>query len=101
MAIGDIVLAEVLQGFGEDRAFEQTRAALEALHPLEIAGATVALNDRLLRCRRITIRKTIDTLIPTRCIHDGLPLLYADRDFNPFVTHLSLVSALPDRAEAG
>ena len=42
----------------------------------------------------MTIRKTIDTLIATRCIREGLPLLYGDRDFDPFVAHLGLVSAL-------
>jgi predicted nucleic acid-binding protein len=40
------------------------------------------------------VRKTIDTLIATRCIEDGLPLLYSDRDFDPFVEHLGLVSGL-------
>jgi hypothetical protein len=50
-------------------------------------------NYRLLRGRGITVRKTIDTLIPTRCIVDGMPLLYSDRDFDPFVAHLGLVSA--------
>jgi predicted nucleic acid-binding protein len=99
VAIGDIVLTEVLQGFGADRAFEQARRALEALHQVEIAGPEVALeaarNCRRLRTRGITIRKTIDTLIATRCIRDGLPLLYTDRDFDPFVTHLGLLSALP------
>lgn len=42
-------------------------------------------NDRILRVKGITIRKTIDTLIATRCIEDGLTLLHADRDFAPFV----------------
>jgi predicted nucleic acid-binding protein len=40
------------------------------------------------------VRKAIDTLIATRCIEDGLPLLYSDRDFDPFVEHLGLVSGL-------
>jgi predicted nucleic acid-binding protein len=38
----------------------------------------------------ITIRKTIDTLIATRCIEDGLTLLHADKDFLPFAEHLGL-----------
>ncbi|NHO55465.1 VapC toxin family PIN domain ribonuclease, partial [Acetobacter estunensis] len=45
---------------------------------------------RDLRARGITIRKTIDTLIATRCIVSGYRLLYSDRDFDPFVTHLGL-----------
>jgi hypothetical protein len=46
-----------------------------------------------LRARGVTVRKTIDTLIATRCIADGHALLYSDRDFDPFVEHLGLVSA--------
>jgi predicted nucleic acid-binding protein len=49
-----------------------------------------------LRTKGITIRKTIDTLIATRCIEDGLALLFSDRDFAPFVEHLGLISALQD-----
>jgi len=51
-------------------------------------------NFRTLRAKGITVRKTIDCLIATRCIADGLPLLYSDRDFDPFVVHLGLVPAL-------
>ena len=57
-----------------------------------------ACNYRALRSRGITVRKTIDTLIATRCILDGLPLLYSDRDFDPFVEHLGLRSALDPAA---
>ena len=92
----------MLQGFGDERAFERARGALEALHLIKIAGPVVAVeaarNYRRLRVMGITVRKSIDTLIATRCIHYAMPLLYADRDFDPFVTHLGLVSALPARA---
>lgn len=47
-------------------------------------------NYRQLRARGITVRKTIDNLIATRCILDGIELLYSDRDFDPFVEHLGL-----------
>jgi len=43
----------------------------------------------------VTVRKTIDTLIATRCIESGHVLLYSDRDFDPFVQHLGLQSAFP------
>jgi predicted nucleic acid-binding protein len=52
-----------------------------------------AQNFRALRHRGITVRKTIDTLIATRCMADNLALLYSDRDFDPFVAHLGLVPA--------
>lgn len=89
VAIGDLMLAEVLQGFTKDRDFEQALAMLGALDVIEIGGRDVAIqaarNYRALRARGITVRKTIDTLIATRCIMDGLPLLYSDRDFEGFV----------------
>ncbi len=45
---------------------------------------------RILRSRGATVRKTIDTIIATRCIDDGLTLLHADRDILPFVEHFGL-----------
>jgi len=51
-------------------------------------------NYRALKERGISVWKTIDTLIATRCIEDGLPLLHSDRDFEPFVEHLGLKSVL-------
>jgi len=38
----------------------------------------------------ITVRKTIDTVIATRCILSGFTLLHNDRDFDPFAEHLGL-----------
>jgi hypothetical protein len=98
VAIGDLMLTEVLQGFDSDRHFNQALEMLGALDLIEIAGGEIAVqaarNFRLLRARGVTVRKTIDTLIATRCIEDGLPLLYSDRDFDPFVEYLGLTSAL-------
>jgi predicted nucleic acid-binding protein len=89
VAIGDLMLAEVLQGFTNDRDFEQALAMLSTLDVIEIGGREVAVqaarNYRALRARGITVRKTIDTLIATRCIMDGVALLHSDRDFEPFV----------------
>lgn len=41
----------------------------------------------------MTVRKTTDAIIATFCIEQGLPLLYSDRDFDPFVKHLGLRQA--------
>ncbi|WP_299820545.1 PIN domain nuclease [uncultured Jannaschia sp.] len=102
VAIGDIVLTEVLQGFSTDASFDRARTLFAALELIDIGGETIALeaarNYRRLRTQGITVRKTIDTLIATRCIHDDLPLLFTDRDFQPFVDHLRLVSALQCKA---
>lgn len=98
VCIGDLILTEVLQGFTKDGHFERARSALLPLPMVAISDRNVALmaaaHYRALRKRGITIRKTIDCLIATRCIVAGLPLLYQDRDFDPFVEHLGLQSAL-------
>jgi len=65
---------------------------------VDLGGKRIAIqaaqNFRTLRARGITVRKTIDTVIATRCIESGLPLLFSDVDFEPFVEHLGLRSAL-------
>lgn len=97
LAIGDLILAEVLQGCRNERAFENCLALLSTLDLVVIGGRDAAVqaarNFRKLRAIGVTVRKTIDTLIATRCILDGHSLLYSDRDFDPFVEHLGLVSA--------
>lgn len=94
VAIGDLMMTEVLQGFASERDFNKARRMLGALDLVEIGGRDVMIEAaryfRDLRGRGITIRKTIDTLIATRCIVSGYRLLYSDRDFDPFVTHLGL-----------
>lgn len=97
LLIGDIILTEVLQGFAADTDFAQARDAMSRFPLIAIAGPDIAIAAALhycaLRQRGITVRKTIDTLIATRCLADGLALLYSDRDFDPFVAHLGLVPA--------
>ncbi len=99
LAIGDLILTEVLQGFKADRDFRQAEKLLTSLVVVVLGGKDIAIqaakNFRLLRTKGVTVRKTIDTIIATRCIEDGYTLLHSDRDFDPFVTHLGLRSGLP------
>jgi predicted nucleic acid-binding protein len=94
LAIGDLILTEVLQGFADERHFNEAKKMLTALTVVELGGQEVAIqaarNFRALRSRGVTVRKTIDTVIATRCIESGYDLLHSDRDFDPFVTHLGL-----------
>ena len=98
LAVGDLILTEVLQGFGNDRDFAQAQQLLTVLTVVTIGGPEVAIqaarNFRTLRTLGVTVRKTIDTLIATRCIASNFALLYSDRDFQPFVEHLGLRSAM-------
>ncbi len=47
-------------------------------------------NCRRLRALGATVRKSIDTVIATRCIVSGHELLHADKDFDAFEQHLGL-----------
>jgi predicted nucleic acid-binding protein len=99
IATGGLILTEVLQGFISDRDFNQARKLLTSLVVVDLVGQDIATqaakNFRALRALGVSVRKTIDTVIATHCIENGLPLLYSDRDFDPFVEHLGLRSALP------
>ncbi len=94
LAVGDLILTEVLQGFASAKDFNRARKLLNSLVLVEIGGQGVAIeaarNHRVLRALGVTVRKTIDTLIATRCIESGYTLLHADRDFEPFMQHLGL-----------
>ena len=67
---------------------------LTSLMIVDLCGLKIAIqaakNLRVLRKRGVTVRKTIDTIIATRCIESGYVLLHNDRDFDPFVKHLGL-----------
>jgi predicted nucleic acid-binding protein len=94
VAVGDLILTEVLQGFADERGFNRARRMLATLTVVELGGRDIAIqaarNFRKLRKLGITARKTIDTIIATRCIESGYDLLYNDRDFDPFAKHLGL-----------
>ena len=92
--IGDLILAEVLQGFKSNKDYETAKDLLSALPFRQIGGYDVAVQSaqhyRILRKYGVTVRKTIDVIIGTFCIMEGLPLLHDDRDFDPMVSHFSL-----------
>lgn len=94
LAIGDLILTEVLQGCASDREFNAVRRTLSSLHFVVLGGSDVAeaaaRNYRKLRSLGVTVRKTIDTVIATRCLVSGHELLHNDRDFEPFALHLGL-----------
>ena len=94
LIVGDLILTEVLQGFRSNKDYETAKELLGALPFRQIGGYNVALqsahNYRLLRKAGVTVRKTIDIIIATFCIMEGLALLYSDRDFDPMTSHFSL-----------
>ncbi len=92
--IGDLILAEVLHGFQSDKEFKTARDLLLNIQFEPMGGQTIALqsaiNYRFLRRKGVTVRKTIDVIIGTFCIHRQLSLLHDDRDFDPMVQFLGL-----------
>ena len=99
IGIGDLILTEVLQGFRDDNDYEIARAIMNELTIFDMLGQDMAIksaeNFRKLRKKGITIRKTADVIIASYCIEHGLPLLFSDKDFKPFVQHLKLAEVLP------
>ncbi len=98
IAIGDLVLAEVLQGFRADKDFRRAKELLMSLNVVNMLDTTIALksaaNSRALRKKGVTVRKTIDAIIATYCIANKLALLHCDKDFLAFHHHLKLKNAM-------
>ena len=96
IVIGDLILTEVLQGFRRDRDFRKAKELLDTLIFREMLGKDLALrsaqNYRTLRRKGVTVRKTIDVIIATFCVQHRLPLLHSDKDFEPMVKHLKLMT---------
>jgi predicted nucleic acid-binding protein len=94
LLVGDLIAAEVLQGIREEGEFRRVRCVLAGFERIDLCTYDLAVkaaqNFRLLRAKGFTVRKTIDTLIATRCLENGLTLLHSDRDFEPFVRELGL-----------
>jgi hypothetical protein len=92
--IGDLILAEVLQGFRDDSDFEKARRALGKYIQVEMVNHELALqsarNYRILRRKGVTVRKTIDSFISTYCIENEHDLLHNDSDFDGYEKHLGL-----------
>lgn len=99
LAIGDLILTEILQGFRSDQDYRMAKELLATLTIFDMLGVDSAIRSadhyRLLRKRGITIRKTADVIIATYCISENHALLFSDKDFQPFVTELGLLKVQP------
>ncbi len=94
LGLTDLILCEVLQGIPDSTLFGQVRDELLKFHVLQTGGADLAIaaaqNNRELRQRGYTVRKTIDCLIATLCLQTGHKLLHRDHDFDLFEKELGL-----------
>ena len=91
---GDYILAEVLQGFRNNKDFKIAKEIMQSFPCFNICNEELAIksaeNFRYLRTKGITIRKTVDLIIGTFCIENEIELLQNDRDFEPMGQYLNL-----------
>ena len=63
---------------------------------MEMLGFELAIksaeNYRFLRKKGVTVRKTIDVIIGTFCIHHNMSLVHDDQDFDSLTKYLKLIS---------
>jgi hypothetical protein len=92
---GDYILAEVLQGFRNDKDYRVAKEIMQSFPCFNICNEELAIksadNFRYLRTKGITIRKTVDLIIGTFCIENDIELLHNDRDFEPMRQYLNLI----------
>jgi len=91
---GDLIIAEFLQGFKEERDYQEAKHIMDSLEYRDFVGREIALaasqNYRFLRKNGITVRKTIDVIIATFCIENDFELIHNDRDFDGIEEKLGL-----------
>ena len=92
--VGDLILAEVLQGCSDTRVLKESLRLFDRFDFTVLGSYRVSVeaaqNYIKLRSLGYTVRKTIDTIIATKCIISGFSLLHNDRDFVPFEKYLGL-----------
>ncbi|HEY9055505.1 MAG TPA: PIN domain nuclease [Rectinemataceae bacterium] len=94
VATGDIIIAEFLQGFRDEKDFLLAKGMMDRLVYFDFLGKERAIiaaqNYRKLRELGVTVRKTTDVIIASFCIEKGLELLHNDRDFDVMEEFLGL-----------
>ncbi|OGJ87355.1 MAG: hypothetical protein A2268_14470 [Candidatus Raymondbacteria bacterium RifOxyA12_full_50_37] len=94
VGIGDLVYCEVLQGIRYRHEWDQISTLFNSLTRCPMVGFPIAekasRNYTILRSKGITIRKTIDVIIGTYCVENGLGLIHNDRDFDIMSPYLGL-----------
>jgi predicted nucleic acid-binding protein len=94
VVIGDLIIAEFLQGFRDEKQYKLAKQLLDSLEYYDFVGRDIAYkaadNFRILRKNGITVRKTIDMLIGTFCIENAFELIHNDKDFDPLTKYLGL-----------
>ncbi len=98
LAVADLIVMEVLQGFTDEQEWETARAALRkfktyVLNDSELVSQST-VHQRLLRTKGAPLPGAVECLVATFCIRHNIALLHADPGFEPFERYLGL--KLPD-----
>jgi hypothetical protein len=94
IATGDLIIAEFLQGFREEKDHEEAKLMMESLECHDYLGKEMALrsaaNYRMLRKKGVTVRKIINLIIATFCVEHDFEPIHNDRDFDALEAGLGL-----------
>lgn len=86
VALTDVIFMELLRGVTRERQVPELTRQLRAFPILRLRGLEdfdrAAELSRAARRTGISLRSSLDLLIATICVRDGLPILHADRDFD-------------------
>jgi predicted nucleic acid-binding protein len=97
----DLVLAEVLRGFADEREREIAQDALLRFPVYALGGTDLALkaarNGRVLVAKGLPPPDVVLCLLGTFCAEHHFVLLHDDPGFEPFEKHLGLIA--PAREE--
>ncbi|MFO6418700.1 PIN domain-containing protein [Hylemonella sp. W303a] len=82
----DLITLEVVRGCRTERDAARVQAMLLRFPCASLGGIDAALRAaalyRKLRAKGVTLAKTVDLLIASWCIHEGVALLHDDADFD-------------------
>ncbi|HEX4963204.1 MAG TPA: VapC toxin family PIN domain ribonuclease [Thermoanaerobaculia bacterium] len=94
VAVGDLIHAEVLAGYLDEREKELAEDALGRFRRVTIGGfdlaRVAARNSRILLAKGLPAPATIECLIATFALEKGFALLHASPGYEPFEQHLGL-----------
>jgi predicted nucleic acid-binding protein len=94
IALTDVILTELLQGFRSDREARLVERHMRDFPILRLEGLEdFILAAQLYRGARragVRIRKTLDCLIAAPCVRTGAPLMHADAEFDRLASCTSL-----------
>lgn len=95
IVLGDLILAELMRGMPSEKEVQRVWSVLEPLKCVLLGGRDIAMTAarhyRFLRAKGITMPGTIDLLIGTWCIENGVALIHSNRDYDGMQRHLGLM----------